>query len=218
MTTARAELTRFDLAYDAAVSYAAPLPYGVPPATDATMRLYDAVGPAMRQGDSDGGHVLLSLLEGAGLLLQDVDQIVADTDTAVGWAAPFNPQTCPPAVLSWTAQIVGESLPVGLSLTDRRTQVAGRRRWRRGTPGGIAAAVAATLTGTKRVVFSERTDTLLRPAPDRPYRFVVIVDKAEMPNLAATSRALAEATPAGMLSTLIPLAGYYQETYTSAYV
>lgn len=154
--------------YDDPVDYSAPVPYSLPAGTT-TLRLYEAVGPTMREGDADNGYPLLSLLDGPASLLDDVAHLVSDTEELPGWAALFDPAAVQPARLAWLAQLVGEHL-VG-DVAARRQQIAGRRRWARGTVGAVEAAVAATLTGTAEVDIDERTDG--QPGTDRPYRFVV---------------------------------------------
>lgn len=201
--------------YDDPVDYSAPVPYSLPAGTT-TLRLYEAVGPAMREGDGDSGYPLLSLLDGPASLLDDVAELVSDTDELPGWAGLFDPATVQPARLAWLAQLVGEQL-VG-DLAARRQQIAGRRSWARGTVGALEAAVAQTLTGSAEVDLDERTDGT--GSGDQPYRFTVRTLRAQTPDPAATARALAAASPAGMRSSLLLVDGGrdgYRDTYTDTY-
>lgn len=198
--------------YDDPVAYSAPVPYSLPAGTT-TLRLYDAIGPAMRAGDAETGYTLLSWLDGPASLLDDVDQLVAETDLP-GWARLFDPQTAPLVALGWLAQLVGER--VATDPAGARQQIAGRSRWGRGRPNVILAAVRRTLTGERRAVLIERTDQA--DSSDRPYRFVVQVDATETPDPAVTAAALAAATPAGLLSSLAVLStGRYSDAYTDDY-
>ena len=182
--------------YDDAVLYDAPVSYSLP-AGATTLRLYEALGPAMRAGDEQTGYPLLSWIDGPASLLGDVDDLVRDGDELPGWAGLFT--SPPPGLRPWVAQ----------ALSPTRT---------RGTLPGLRSAVAATLTGTAEIDVHERTDEI--DTTDRPYRFVVRTLREQTPAPAATAAALLAATPAGMRSALRVVQGGragYLDGYTDTY-
>ncbi|NGZ99387.1 hypothetical protein G5V59_00160 [Nocardioides sp. W3-2-3] len=64
-------------------------------------------------------------------------------------------------------------MPGGLTVEQARAFVRDRAYWRRGTPAAVRAAVAALLTGQKRVALVERDGG--------PWRLTIRVYAAEVP-------------------------------------
>lgn len=156
------------------------------PTTD---RLYDALGPAITGQDPSG--LLAPWLDGPGHLLGEVDDVVRDTDSGLGWSREFDPALAKHP--RWTAQLLGVQVPDGVSEQTIRDLIVARPSFRRGTPGALRAAAQALLTGTKRVDLFERDGTA--------YRLRVRTYTAETPDPAAVERALREVKPAGLALT-----------------
>lgn len=151
--------------------------------------LYEAIGPGITALDPDG--VLLALLDGPGSLLGEVDDVVRDSATAIGWAAELSADGS--HTPRWTAQFLGVQVPGDATDAVARDLIATRPSFRRGTVDALKAAAATLLTGTRHVTVRERDGS--------PYRVTVITYTTETPNAAAVNAALQAAKPAGLLLT-----------------
>lgn len=93
-----------------------------------------------------------------GRMFLPVEVYAADRDDGTpGWSVMLDPDLCPVAGLPYLAQWVGERLPVGLSEAEARQWIKDAPNQKRGTPTAMALAAFRRLTGSKSVMFRERT-------------------------------------------------------------
>lgn len=119
-----------------------------------TLKLRDALGPALTSEDASTGWTLLRFLESFARQLGEVDDVVRDTDDGMGWARELDPDlTNRP---SWLGQFVGVEVPDGLTDEQQRDLVRDRPAIRRGTPSTLQAVAAQFLIGTRIVDLFER--------------------------------------------------------------
>lgn len=163
-------------------------------------RLYTSLGP-MTQGDDALGWPLLRL---CGVLLAaaaDVESFAADTDTQVGWQPLLDPDLAPARALPFLGQMVGVQVPIGADEATARAVVKAKGGWGRGTPASIVATARLYLTGAQHVTLTERYG-------GDPYAVAVTVYSAECPDVPALTAAVRAALPAGLLLTVVVLAGW----------
>jgi hypothetical protein len=79
-----------------------------------------------------------------------------DEDAGEGWTRLFDPALAPVEALPYLAQVVGETLPVGLGEQASRDWVQDAPNQRRGTAGAVFVAAQRHLTDTKLVTLRER--------------------------------------------------------------
>lgn len=124
-----------------------------PAVAGSTEALYDALGPALRQGD-DQQWVLLSLLDAPGRRLDEVDDVVRDRPGSPGWAVAADLERTP--FLPWLMQWVGVVHRPELSAAENRERARLRPESKRGTVGHFQAVAREYLTGDRRVEVYER--------------------------------------------------------------
>jgi hypothetical protein len=130
-------------------------------------RVLEALGPALT---ARAGTLLEPLVDGLTSELGATDALLSPAGDEA-WPVVFDLDTTPhPA---WLGQTAGTRVPGGLSRQQQREYVQDRRAWRRGTPGAIRAAVAATLRGSRRVELLERNGS--------PWQLTVQVYSSEVP-------------------------------------
>lgn len=113
----------------------------------------DRVLEALGQGFRDRAGALVEPLVGALTEpLSEVDQLVQPTDR--GWGAALDLGATPAP--AWYGNATGTQVPGGLTIEEQREYVRSRPRFRRGSPTAVKGAVAALLTGTRRVDLFER--------------------------------------------------------------
>lgn len=113
----------------------------------------DRVLEALGQGFRDRAGTLVEPLVGALTEpLSEVDQLVQPT--ARGWGAALDLDATPAP--AWYGNATGTQVPGGLTIEEQREYVRSRPRFRRGSPTAVKGAVAALLTGTRRVDLFER--------------------------------------------------------------
>ena len=122
-------------------------------------KAYQALGPWAR---ADTNQQLLAYLRVLLDPLLDVDDIVRDTDTHVGWGVLMDVDAAPEWVLPWLAQFVGVTTLPGLSAPSQRLRIKKAAGFSRGTPAAIKAAAQQFLTGTKTVELYERDGGIWR--------------------------------------------------------
>lgn len=158
-------------------------------------RVLDALGDAYRRA---AGPLLEPLVDGLTAQLVDVDERVEPTER--GWARVFDlDTTTDPA---WLGRAIGSKVPGDLTVEQARAFVRERAYWRRGTPGAIAAAVAALLVGQRRVDLIERDGS--------PWRLTIRVYAAEVPPGVTAAQLKAAAStqkPVGIVVTVDVVAG-----------
>ena len=112
-------------------------------------RVLDALGEGFRDR---AGALVEPLVDGLTEPLAEVDELVQPTDR--GWGTVFDLDATP--VPAWYGNATGTTVPGGLTIEEQREYVRSRPRFRRGSPTAVKGAVAALLTGTRRVDLFER--------------------------------------------------------------
>lgn len=156
------------------------------PTTDA---LWEAIGPAITSQDPSG--IFKAWLDGPTSLLGEVDDVVRDSDTALGWSAELTAETTHRT--RWTGQLLGVRIPDGLNDAQQRALILDRPATRRGTLGALVGAAQQHLTGSRYVNVIERDGSA--------YALRVQTYTEETPDPAAVLRALLEQKPAGLVLT-----------------
>jgi hypothetical protein len=162
-------------------------------------RLYVSLAPLARL-DSVNGWALLILCNAIGTMYQELDQIERDSPDGPGWSSLLDLNRCPDEALPWLAQFVGVRLLPDSTPAAQRARILATDGWKRGTPAALAAAAAATLTGSQTVTLRERD------AGD-PYALRVQTLTAETPDPSATVNAILSQKPAGLTLTFQTLVG-----------
>lgn len=140
--------------------------------------------------DKGRGYPLLKFLNGYYMPMQDIDDIVRDTDEGPGWTILFDADRCPSRYLPWLAMFAG--VRINRSMTDQqiRERIKDRPAWRRGTPAGIKQAAQSKLTGAKKVILRERHQ--IGNPDDAPGYFELITYTDETPDSAAVLRTVVD--------------------------
>lgn len=158
-------------------------------------RVLDALGDGFQAAAGPG---LVPLVEAYAEPLNTTDALV--TPTPRGWAAAFDLDTTPDP--RWLGALAGSRPPGGATTEQAREFIRDRASWRRGTPAAMRAAVAALLTGARRVVLLERDGS--------PWRLTVRVFTPEVPpgvTAADIKRAALTQKPVGIVLTVEIVAG-----------
>jgi Phage tail protein (Tail_P2_I) len=177
-----------------------------------TQDLLDALAPMM-YAEAQTGNALTDYLSGLGLEFELVESWVSDTDTDIGWSLLLDIDRCPPEALPWLAQIVGLTLPTGLSAADQRNLIRTTPNWKRGTVGALTGAAAPFLTGNKTVILRERYDG---SGNDAPYYLQIITYASETPDSSLVLKALMSQKAGGIILTYTVATGQdYQQLKTN---
>lgn len=133
---------------------------------------------------------------------REVDDLVRDdlNSDKVGWSALLDLDRAPSYALPWLAQTVGATTIDGLSDVDQRIRIASRSNQVRGTRQSFIDAVKLHLTGTKTIIFRERTG-------GDAYALEVVTYNAETPDPVATLADILAQKPAGIVLTYNHLDG-----------
>lgn len=134
---------------------------------------------------------LLKYVQSITLGLDEINQIVRDTDERPGWSIIMDVDNAPAKYLPWLAQFVGVVVDYGLSEADQRQQIKDTQGFRRGTPASMRAAAQLYLTGSKSVIIDERDTS--------PYHLRVRTFDSETPDPARVEAALLSEKPAGLV-------------------
>lgn len=105
--------------------------------TPTAQRVWDWLGAGLTEVD---GGVFADLVNVATAPLAEVEAAGRAVDGRPGWAAVFDPDTCPDYALVWLAQLVGVKLDQRLSVPAQRAQIRERPYIRRGQPESIRGA------------------------------------------------------------------------------
>jgi hypothetical protein len=169
-------------------------------------------GMAPLAGEDELHAYALAHFTGAlGVMFQAVEDLARDTPEGPGWSSVVDLERCPTEWLPWLAQLVGVTVPAGMSDADARAWIGSTDGFRRGTPAAMRGAAAHTLTGTKTVYFRERDPD----SPDPPYHLEVVTLTGETPDPTVTLAALIAAKPGGLVLTYRAIAGWdYQQMTT----
>lgn len=153
------------------------------------LEAYDALGPWAR---ADAGvYELLALVDSIFGQIVDLDAVVRDTDTHVGWGSLLDVDVAPMWALPWLAQFVGVTPIFGLDEASQRLRIKEAAGFSRGSVSAIKAAAGQYLTGTRRVELYERDGSAWR------FRFRTYA--SETPNAQAVKDAVAALKPAGII-------------------
>jgi hypothetical protein len=133
-------------------------------------QVYAQLWPLAAQDELQGWALLLLV----GLCAQpfaEVDALVGDTDDGPGWSPLFDVARTPD--LDYTAGLVGDRAPEGLTDAQRRDHIRDVGGLRRGMPESLKAVAALHLTGAKTVTLYERDgnawwDTLITRTTETP--------------------------------------------------
>lgn len=149
--------------------------------------IYEHISPLVEQ-DESYDWATLYLVSAIGAMVQDLDQIIEDTDEQPAWTILLSPDTCPVLWLPWLAWLYGVTLTPGMDEAAQRGTIRDLPPHRRGTPAALVAAVKQTLMGAKNVTIVER-------AGGDAYSLLVATRTAETPDPAATESAAWSQTP-----------------------
>ncbi len=150
---------------------------------------YEALGPWAR---ADAGiHELLAVVDAIFGQLVEIDDLVRDSDTHVGWGKLLDVDVAPEWALPWLAQFVGVTPLFGLDDASQRLRIKGAAGFNRGSVSAIKAAAGQFLSGTRRVELYERDGS--------PWRFRIRTYASETPNAQAVRDAVTALKPAGLV-------------------
>lgn len=160
-----------------------------------TEALYDAIGQGITSQDPLG--LLKTWLDGPTSLLGEVDDVVRDGDTYIGWAGELTADGTHRT--RWTGQLLGVVIPDSADDATARALILSRPAFRRGTVGALRQAAEMHLTGTRRVDILERDTSA--------YHLTVRTYAQETPDPAVVLRDLLAAKPAGLVLAYVVLTG-----------
>lgn len=158
---------------------------------------YEALGPWARA--DEGVWHLLQWIDSIFEQVAEVDDLVRDTDTHVGWGKLLDVDVAPEWALPWLAQFVGVTPLVGLDTASQRLRIKSAAGFNRGSAEAMKAAAGQFLTGTRRVEMYERDGS--------PWRFRIRTYSSETPNAPAVRDAVIALKPAGLVFTHEVLVG-----------
>lgn len=164
---------------------------------------YDSLGPWARADESGD---LLAYVRALVEPLAVVDDVARDTDTHIGWGTLLDIDATPSWALCWLAQFVGISCLQSLSDENQRLRIKEASGFQRGTPAAVIGAARQYLTGTRRVVLTERDGS--------PWRFRVQTQLSETPDPPLVKAAIEAVKPAGMILVYEVQAGIDIDTMT----
>lgn len=174
-----------------------------PVVTASAEDLYSRLGPWHRQAEEIGSATdrwdLLELCESIMGRLQEVQDIVRDSDDGPGWSNVLDVDRAPSGWLAWLAQFDGTRLEAGLDDDSQRARIKSTDGFKRGTPGAIVGAAQQYLTGTKTVFLIERHGS--------PWRLTVATMAGETPDPSAVERAVLAQKPVGIVLSVTIVAG-----------
>lgn len=147
--------------------------------------IYAALGPAWTSQEEALDYPLMELVECLADPLEDFWEVAHD------WGLMFDPDLAPASILAWMAQFVGARYPGDATEDQIRTAIRVHENWQRGRPAAIKAALAAELTGTKTIIFSERSGGA--------YRLQIRTLTSETPSIERARQAILSQKPAGLV-------------------
>ncbi len=163
-----------------------------PTVSEAAEEVYVALGP-LTTDDEKYDWALLQFCEANAGRLQDIDDLVRDTDAGPGWSTIMDADLAPLNALAWLGQFVGVRIPAGLTEQQQRDRVKGTDGFNRGKISALITAAQLHLTGAKTVQIRERDGSA--------YRLTVITYTAQTPDAAAVLAAIKEQKPGGIILT-----------------
>lgn len=153
--------------------------------------LFERLAP-VHQGDT---RALRVLCHAATRVMEETSRVATSDESPAGWSLALDPDLAPAASLGWLAMFTGA--PAGV-----KTRQGVKDGWilRRGRPASIRIAMGQTLTGTRRVILTER---YLGSA----WRLLAQTYSVETPNPAATEAIFREHVPMGVIGTFQVIGG-----------
>jgi hypothetical protein len=109
-------------------------------------RLYDALAPLATE-DEAHGWPLAHYCNALARQLDQVADLSRDVGDAPGWAVLMDPDATPAEMLPWLAQLIGVTIPDGLTEAEARVRVKQTDGFRRGTPEALKGAARQYLIG-----------------------------------------------------------------------
>jgi hypothetical protein len=203
-------------------------------------RLYGMLAP-LAYDEPAQRWALLILINAIGLMFQQVEDLVRDTEQGVGWSALVDLDRTPDIALPWLGQFVGVRMLPNSTPAEQRERILNTDGWKRGTPAALHGAALATLTGLRRLDIRERSGsgqaegvsyayakahyanyTALKAGfvdylhlggtPDAAYYLQVRTYASETPDLTATLNAILSQKPGGLVLDFATVTGQtYQQ-------
>jgi hypothetical protein len=150
--------------------------------------VYDGLEP-WKSADANG-HLLAFVHAIAGQL-QDVTDLVRDSDTAIGWSSVVDLDRAPSEALAWLGQFVGVTVSGDLDDASQRIRIRETQRFQRGTVAALQGAARQFLTGGRTVHITERDTS--------PYHLKVTTFVTETVDSGLVDAALQAGKPAGLV-------------------
>lgn len=148
-------------------------------------RIYEQFPEYLQNND------LETFVTALGDMFQEMTDLSADGPNGeIGWSILVDLSRAPSEALPWLAQFVGATTIPSLSDADQRTYIQSKPGWKRGSLDGMTAEIQAVLTGTKRVIITERDSSA--------YHFAVLTFTAETPSTTRVNQAIVAQKPAGL--------------------
>ena len=165
------------------------------------VELYRRLGPWFQMDvmSPSQGWPLLAFCKAFFGGMQDIEDIIRDTDDGPGWSSIMDPDRAPVEWLPWLGQFVGVSWPANTSEQTQRDLIKGTPGFKRGTPAALVDAVRAELTGTKTVYLIERQGSA--------WALGVTTLTSETPSAARVAAAIRSQKPAGIVVTQTAITG-----------
>jgi hypothetical protein len=123
-----------------------------------------------------------------------------DEDAGEGWTRLFDPDLCPAEALPYLAQVIGETLPVGLEEAAAREWIKDNPNARRGTPESVFLATQRQLTGNRLVSMQERYGGVVD-------KVAIRTNTLETPNPAGTMQDILSVLPADTVLEYLVVSG-----------
>jgi hypothetical protein len=154
-------------------------------------KLWQSLGP-WRDADGEAtGWALLHFCEAHAGGNQIVDDLARDTDAGPGWSGIVDLARVPDDFVVWLAQFVGISARVGDTTASIREEITNRPRTKRGTPATVISAAQSVLSGSARVMLTERDTSA--------YHFLLQTYVVQTPDAQAVVDAVNRVKPGGVM-------------------
>jgi hypothetical protein len=124
-----------------------------------------------------------------------------DDDAGEGWTRLFDPDLCPAEALPYLAQVLGETLPVGLGEAASREWIKDNPNARRGTAESVFLATQRHLTGSRLVSMFERYNSVVDQVAIR-------TNASETPSPAQTRADILSVLPADVILDYLTVTGF----------
>lgn len=179
------------------------------PSNAIAARIYEEISP-LAYADEENDWVLLRFIEAWTENMVEIDDLVRDSVNGPGWSTAMDVDTAPDKFLDFISQFVGIEFAGGESASDKRDIINALVNLRRGSPAASRAWIDRHLTGTKYVLFNERSF-------GSAYRYSVRTFASETPDPDIVERGLKEQKPAGLLMDYATIGGMTYDTIAVGY-